>query len=286
MQSTIPYRKGAADILGHQVVYDDWGRADAPVLLCWHGMARTGHVFRTFAQHMARTHRVICPDLIGRGLSSWSKTPAEEYCNGFYAELATALVDDLGLMQFDWLGISLGGAVGIQAAAGPLKGRIRKLVLIDTGPTLQADVVQAIGDYVRKAPSRVYPTLEGFIAAQLALYESGGDLSEGDWRWMAAGSVRRTDDGGFAESYDPAIAAQIEATPEDFEQWACYDAVEAETFVLRGAVSTLLSHDTVVEMAARGPKAGFAELPGIGHAPQLIRDHEIRIVSEFLGAGR
>lgn len=286
MDSSIPYRKGAADILGHQIVYDDWGRAEAPVLLCWHGMARTGHVFRTFAQHMARTHRVICPDLIGRGMSSWSAAPTEEYCMRFYADLAAGFVDALGHAQVDWLGISLGGAIGIRAAASTLKGRIGKLVLVDTGPTLRADVVQAIGDYVRKAPSRGYPTLDGFIAAQSALYESGGDLGDDDWRWMAAGSVRRRDDGSFAESYDPAIAAQIEQRPEDFEQWEWYDAVEAETLVLRGAISTLLSHDTVAAMAVRGPKAAYVELPGVGHAPQLIRDNEIRLVSDFLGDGR
>jgi hypothetical protein len=35
-------------------------------------------------------------------------------------------------------------------------------------------------------------------------------------------------------------------------------------------------------MTRRGPKAKLVELPGIGHAPTLLHEDQIRIVEEFL----
>ena len=94
------------------------------------------------AAHLAQRYRVICPDTIGRGLSRWSPRPAAEYCLAFYAELARSLLDQLGLARCHWLGTSMGGAIGLKAAAGPLLGRIRRLVLND---------VQGLDDDPRRA---------------------------------------------------------------------------------------------------------------------------------------
>jgi pimeloyl-ACP methyl ester carboxylesterase len=93
-------------------------------VIAWHGLARTGRDMDDIAAHLAQRYRVICPDTIGRGLSQWSPEPAQEYCLAFYAQLAAALVDQLGLERVHWLGTSMGGAIGLKAAAGSLRGRI------------------------------------------------------------------------------------------------------------------------------------------------------------------
>jgi pimeloyl-ACP methyl ester carboxylesterase len=51
--------------------------------------------------------------------------PADEYCLAFYERLAVALLDQLGVRDCHWLGTSMGGAIGLHAAAGALRGRIR-----------------------------------------------------------------------------------------------------------------------------------------------------------------
>ena len=61
-----------------------------------------------------------------------------------------------------------------------------------------------------------------------------------------------------------------------------YDAIRAQTVLLRGAESDLLSHDTAAEMALRGPRAHLVEIPGVGHAPMLMDDVQIAIVRNFL----
>jgi len=44
--------------------------ADAAVVLCLHGLMRNSRDFAELAAHLAARHRVIAPDMRGRGLSA------------------------------------------------------------------------------------------------------------------------------------------------------------------------------------------------------------------------
>ncbi len=56
----------------HRVAYTEWpGPPGAPTLVCVHGLSRNAHDFDVFAEAMSKTHRVVCPDMPGRGLSEW-----------------------------------------------------------------------------------------------------------------------------------------------------------------------------------------------------------------------
>ena len=83
-----------------EIHFTQWGAQHAETVIAWHGLARTGRDMDELAQHLSSRYRVICPDTLGRGLSQWSPDPDREYCLDFYVRLATALVDQLGLAQF------------------------------------------------------------------------------------------------------------------------------------------------------------------------------------------
>ena len=55
----------------HRLAYTEWGDPAAEPVLCVHGLSRTGRDFDVLAQALADRFHVICPDLPGRGLSSW-----------------------------------------------------------------------------------------------------------------------------------------------------------------------------------------------------------------------
>ncbi len=110
-------RSGYVTVLGREMHVSEWGLADAPPVILWHGLARTGRDFDVLATALSDRYRLIAPDTIGRGLSEWSTKPDEEYCLAFYAETAKALLDSLGLSKVDWVGTSMGGSLGIRAAA-------------------------------------------------------------------------------------------------------------------------------------------------------------------------
>ena len=60
----------------HHMAYKQWGDPDNPeVLVCVHGVSRVSGDFDRLAADLSDRYRVICPDVVGRGLSSWLKNP-------------------------------------------------------------------------------------------------------------------------------------------------------------------------------------------------------------------
>ena len=265
---------------GREIHYTEWGAASAETVIAWHGLARTGRDMDEIAAHLAPRYRVICPDTIGRGLSQWSPEPENEYCLSFYGRLAVSLVDQLGLATFHWLGTSMGGAIGIHLAAGPLKGRIRRLVLNDIGPKLGESAVQRIRSYAgTPAQFDRVGELEHYFRT---VYKPYGWLSDEQWRRLTETSVRRTADGRVTPHYDPKMVLQFERHPGDYDQWDEWDAIDVPTLCLRGETSDLLLADVAEEMRKRGPRAVVVTIPGCGHAPALNVPDQLALVERFL----
>lgn len=84
------------------------------------------------AAMVARGYQVITFDLPGAGGSPALVPPRRM---GGLAELALAVVDELGVGEVDVLGVSFGGIVA-QEVARRSRGRVRRLVLCATGPGL------------------------------------------------------------------------------------------------------------------------------------------------------
>ena len=104
-------------VAGRELHVTEWGHAHAEVVVAWHGLARTGRDMDDIAAHLSQRWRVICPDTTGRGLSQWGPDPDLEYCLAFYEQLACGLLDQLQIDRCCWLGTSMGGAIGLRAAA-------------------------------------------------------------------------------------------------------------------------------------------------------------------------
>lgn len=272
-------------VLERELHYTDWGRGNADTVVMWHGLARTGRDFDELAAALARRYRVICPDTIGRGLSQWSPEPDREYCLAFYARLAAALCDALGIRRMHWVGTSMGGAMGIKLASrkgGALAGRIDKLVLNDNGPQLAGAAIERIRSYAGSpaAFARV-SELEAYFRKVYAPY---GMLTEGEWIKLTETSVRRLPDGRVTPHYDPNMARQFVNFPQDYDLWPEYDALDIPVLCLRGADSDLLLAQTAQAMRERGPRARVVEIAGCGHAPALNVPGQIGLVEEFLAA--
>lgn len=93
----------------------DWGNpADFPII-CVHGLTGTGRDFDFIAPHLvAAGYRVIAPDLPGRGCSD--RTLPEGYRYDHYLHDIRCVIRFAGADWpggCDWLGISLGGLLGI-----------------------------------------------------------------------------------------------------------------------------------------------------------------------------
>ena len=274
----------------HRMAYWEWAgpSADAPVLVCVHGLSRQGRDFDVLAREMSARYRVICPDVVGRGRSDWLRQPAGYQIPAYVADMV-ALLARLDVEQVDWVGTSMGGLIGLGLASLPrpegVPSPIRRLVLNDVGPAIRFEALQRIGTYLGKAP-RFASVGEG--AAYLHGISTGfGPHTDAQWLGLSEPMFRQQD-GEWALHYDPAIALPFAAvTPElaaagEAALWAAYDQLRCPTLLIRGAESDLLTAETAQAMTTRGPQARLAELPGVGHAPTLIQSDQIAMVKGFL----
>jgi pimeloyl-ACP methyl ester carboxylesterase len=282
------HSSGYATCAGREIHYTEWGAEHRPTVIAWHGLARTGRDMDELAQHLCGRFRVICPDTLGRGLSQWSADPFNEYTLAFYANIAAALFDRLGIEEAHWIGTSMGGAIGTVCAGGrvqpQLKGRIKSLLLNDNAPQLAEPALERIRAYAGNPPA--FATMAELEAFYRQVYKPFGWLSDAQWRRLAETSMRRLPDGRVTPHYDPAMVRQFIDHPHDYEIWEHYDRIEVPVLCLRGAESDLVLRDTTAEMMRRGPGlrglTRVVEVPGCGHAPALNVPEQLELVTSFI----
>jgi pimeloyl-ACP methyl ester carboxylesterase len=267
-------------LCGREVHYMEWGTRGKPPLILWHGVARTGRDFDDLAMALAGERHIIVPDTIGRGLSQWSPDPVGEYTNVFYARQAVELLDKLGFSTVDWVGTSMGAIIGMRAAAGALKGRIRRFVLNDMGPIVPQGVLDRIRAYAG-APPR-FDTVTELEAYFRKIYIPYGYLSDTQWRRLTETSVRRLPDGGVTPHFDPKISQHFDSNEEQWDNW---DALTCDMLALRGEQSDLLLPEIADAMVKRNPRCKVAVIKGCGHAPALNVPDQIDLVRAFVNAG-
>jgi pimeloyl-ACP methyl ester carboxylesterase len=272
-----------ARVLDTELHYMEWGAGNAGTVIAWHGLARTGRDMDDIAAHLARRWRVICPDTIGRGLSQWSRAPEREYCFAHYEKLAVALLDRLGLDRVHWLGTSMGGALGLRAAAGALRGRMARLVLNDIGPEVAPSAIERIRTYAGSPPA--FDTVGELEAYFRTVYKPYGAITDAQWRRLTESSTRRLPDGRVTPHYDPAMVQQFIHHPRDYDQWEAWNRLDIPVLALRGVDSDLLLPEVARRMAETGPRATVITVPGCGHAPALNTPEHFAWVEDFL-AGR
>ncbi len=266
---------------GHEVHVTEWGDPKNPPLVMWHGLARTGRDFDEAADALSDSYFVICPDTIGRGLSSWGKTE-HDYSYKLYGQTALGHFDYYGFGKVRWVGTSMGGLIGVTLAASLLKDRITHLVVNDVGPDIPAAGATRIASYVGTPP--VYDTVAELEAWLRKNYAPFGKNTDAFWRRMADTSARRTDAGKVTVHYDPGIVTQFTHHKGDLDVWDKWDAVDVLALLIRGEDSDVLSADVAEAMTRRGPRPKLATVPGCGHAPTLASSREISLLREFLSA--
>ena len=276
------------------MAYWQWGHAQAEhTVVCVHGLSRQGRDFDVLAQALVAKAggnlRVVCPDVVGRGQSDWLADPMG-YQLPTYAADMLALLAHLKPRTLDWVGTSMGGLIGMAvcAHAAAVGVTVRRLVLNDVGPVVQWDSIVRIATYLGK--SMQFASLQQAADAMWAISTSFGPHTPAQWLELSRHMVKPLPEGqaGVTLHYDPAIAVPVRAmTQETAAQGEAalrqlYDSITAQTLLLRGAESDLLSRETAAQMTQRGPKARVVEFAGVGHAPTLIADDQVQAVTGFL----
>jgi pimeloyl-ACP methyl ester carboxylesterase len=267
----------------HTISYQLWQTEENDQnrhIICVHGLTRNSHDFDKLAAHLSEKYTLACPDIVGRGQSSWLPV-YDHYDYPQYLADMNALYARLNVKSIDWIGTSMGGLIGMMFAAMP-NSPIQRLVINDVGPILKRAALERIGNYTGVAPPfESEAEAESYLRKIHAPFHP---MTDQDWQEMTARGLIKGEDGKLRLNYDPKIgtALRTSLTGTDVNLWQVYDAIKCPTLVIRGANSDLLDKPTATEMTKRGPKASLVEIEGAGHAPSLLSIDQIEMIENWL----
>jgi len=283
------------------MAYWEWGDPhNDKVLMCVHGLTRTGRDFDRLAQALSTTYRVICPDIVGRGRSDWLTEAAYYVLPQYVADIVT-LLGRLRAQELHWVGTSMGGLIGMSLAGLPGASApgteepgalplppITRMVLNDIGPTLNAEALDRIGQHVND-PVEFAAFDDAVKYVRTVSSAPFGPHSDADWVHLTR-YVFRQDGQRWVKHYDPGIglpfahASAEGAAAGEAILWRSFQNIQCPTLLVRGELSDLLTVNTAEQMLARNQKVRLAEVNGVGHAPTFMSPDQIRLVADFLGA--
>lgn len=117
-----------ARVTGRRLAYEIDGQQDAPVLVLGGSLGTTSAMWEPQLPALTRRFRVIRYDHLGHGRS---EVPAGPYTIDLLGRELVALLDALSVTRFSYVGLSLGGMLGLWVGSH-LPGRVERLALLCT----------------------------------------------------------------------------------------------------------------------------------------------------------
>jgi pimeloyl-ACP methyl ester carboxylesterase len=257
------------------------GLQDAPPVLCIPGLTRNSRDFGALASWLATQHRVLAPDLRGRGRSD--RDPEwHNYHPMTYVDDVLALLDQFRIARAIVIGTSLGGLIAMLLAARA-PGRLAAVVLNDIGPEFDPVGLARIASYAGRMPP-VTTWEEAAAQARLLNAQWMPEFTDADWLRFCRQTCRDDGTGRPVPDMDPRIGDAMRAARVPLpDLWAAFGALAAvPTLLLRGANSDVLAARTVARMRALMPGLHYREIANRGHAPTLDEPDSRAALSEFL----
>ena len=278
------YREGwytAQD--GLRLFYRDYPGPESSrsAVLCLPGVTRNSSDFDRLAERLSRRYRVLCPDFRGRGLSDYDADP-DNYTPTSYVNDIRHLLGLCGVSHVHVIGTSLGGFVAmVMAVAMPTA--LASVVLNDIGPEIGIDSLGEIIDYMKDDTplADMGAVTEHIREAFLPNLPNG---TREDWRRIARNTYRQTTDGTFVHAFDQAIVKHFEkALGTKVDLWPLFRALGGvPVLTLRGALSGILSADTLCAMGDAMPAMTSLTVEDRGHPPLLSEVEVLEAIDAHL----
>jgi len=259
------------------------GAADAPVVLCLHGLMRNGRDFAALATRLSARCRVIVPDVRGRG-SSARDPNSGNYQLPVYVRDLQPLLAGLGVARVSIIGTSMGGLMAMLLAATQ-PGLVARIVLNDVGPEVDPKGVERIRSYAGQgAPVRSWEEAVAQVRRNYGPAWPG--LSDERWGEIARLSFRENAQGIPEADADPRIAEPLRSNTASAapDLWPLWGAVKVPVLAIRGAGSDILSAATLERMQREKPDLRTLIVANRGHAPLLDEPECVAAIETFLAA--
>jgi pimeloyl-ACP methyl ester carboxylesterase len=247
---------------------------DKPSVILLHGGGQNRHAWAKTARTIhAAGHHVVAYDARGHGDSSWD--PAGRYGTEDLAHDLLAVRERYcGPRSAVAVGASIGGMTILTAHRIAPPRLWAGVVLVDVTPRMELDGARRVVQFMSAHPDG-FATLEdaGDVIAAYNPHRPRPDNVDGLTKVL-----HRRDDGRWMWRWDPAFITSkldvMHADPDNsahrFQQMAdqLLDGarrITAPALLVRGAMSDLVSPDTVEEFLAAVPHATSVDVSGTGH---------------------
>ncbi|MBA2710593.1 MAG: alpha/beta fold hydrolase [Tatlockia sp.] len=282
----------------HKVAYTEWGEVNASnsAVICVHGLTRNSRDFDSLANYLSfQGHHVFCPDVVGRGESSWLKDP-HHYTFKRYLMDMNVLIGRTTAGEIDWIGTSMGGIIGIMIASMP-KTPIRRLILNDVGPQVPVHELWRLASNITQNPK--FHSQNEAKTYLKKIHAEFGNLTEEQWDTLTTNSIIERSPGLFSLKFDPGIHElkfkwqilkelfysphkALEGVVFDVELWSYWEHIKCPVLVVRGKKSRLLLPEHLKRMKRTHPQVDIYEVPDAGHAPALLDFKQQKRIADWL----
>lgn len=208
----LPYYPAVRTITveGRSVAYQDSGGAGPPVLLV-HGLGSNLSFWRHTVPALTSAYRTLAMDLPGFGLSDKNDVPGTI---DFFVETIARFLDTLGIEQAYYVGLSMGGQVGL-AFAQRYHHRVRRIALVspagfETFKPHEAALIKSMTRYA------------GVLASDPASIRRNMTLNVARWRpayqWLVTqrrAFAERSDYAAYTAANTRALAGMLDAPVAD-----------------------------------------------------------------------
>jgi lipase len=220
----------------------EWGPADAPAVVCLHGVRSHGLLFRKLAEErLAPRHRVLAPDLRGHGRSDWEPPWSFET----HLDDLRETLDRTGVGEAVYVGHSFGGRLVLELAAREPE-RVERAVLLD--PAIWVPPPVALEGAEAERLDRSFASAEEALEQRVVtsrLHHTPRELLEEEMREH----LRLCDDGRYRYRYCQSAVvtayAEMAHAPPPFER------LRVPTLLVHGALSDVMP-DVLVEVVREG----------------------------------
>ncbi|MFA3919432.1 alpha/beta fold hydrolase [Ruegeria hyattellae] len=264
----------------HEIAYRDWGSSRSKSnIVCVHGLTRNNRDFDNLAQRLSHLHRVVCPDLVGRGESDWLNDPTDYNLFQYNIDL-TVLLARMNIDDHTWIGSSLGGLMGI-SLAGIERSPIKRLIVNDIGPNVPFSAISRVTNYAGVVTE--FETLKKVEHHLRSILAPFGPMTDRDWAKMARTSSFKSGSTYLLRS-DPEIMQNFRRywMFSHFSLWKQWERIKCPVLILRGTESDFLPNSLLDRMLDRQSRAEAIEFDGVGHTPTLNAAEQIDPICEWL----
>jgi len=241
---------------GARLFWRSNGDPARPTLLLGNSLGTEHGLWAPLVPRLTRHFHVVRFDARGHGAS---EAPPGDYTIEMLARDALAVADAAGATRFSYMGISIGGMVGMWLGAHAAD-RVERLVLCNTAATVQSAV------YADRIAAVRAKGVEAIADAVLA-------------RWFTARFLARADEDlaglrAALVAVDPVGYVGCCAAIRDMDLRASLPTIRAPTLVITGTHDVATPRELGAAVAAAIPGARLVELPvahiSVTEAPGLL----------------